>query len=62
MNCPICHRYAPDDPETGYNVDDVCPDCSAQGWTLDARGNVVNVNEEREREQYVAALTDPRRS
>ena len=27
MQCDICGRYMPPDPETGYNADSVCPEC-----------------------------------
>jgi hypothetical protein len=26
MTCPICGRYAPADPNTGYDRDEICPD------------------------------------
>jgi len=29
MECPRCGRYAPPDPETGYDADDTCPTCAA---------------------------------
>ena len=29
MTCTDCGRYAPPDPETGYDADEVCPDCLA---------------------------------
>lgn len=29
MTCTNCGRYAPPDPETGYDADDLCPDCRA---------------------------------
>ena len=41
MICPACGRYAPPDPETGYDADDICPTCARDGWTIDARGDVV---------------------
>lgn len=27
MNCPNCGRYGAPDPETGYDADELCPDC-----------------------------------
>ena len=27
MTCPLCDKWAPSDPETGYDVDEVCPEC-----------------------------------
>jgi len=27
MICPRCSRYGPPDPETGYDADELCPDC-----------------------------------
>ncbi len=27
MTCPECGRWAPPDRETGYDVDEVCPEC-----------------------------------
>jgi hypothetical protein len=33
MECRICGRWAAADSETGYDADDVCPDCEApQCW------------------------------
>lgn len=29
MTCPECQRWAPPDPETGYDADELCPDCTA---------------------------------
>lgn len=40
MTCPICGRWAPADRDTGYNADDVCPDCVQQ---LDAAEVAVTV-------------------
>ena len=31
MTCPSCGRYAPPDPQTGYDVDDLCPECERDG-------------------------------
>lgn len=28
MTCPNCGRWSPADPETGYDADDLCPDCA----------------------------------
>ncbi len=28
MTCPCCGRYCPPDPETGYDADEMCPDCA----------------------------------
>lgn len=27
MECPRCGRWAPPDPETGYDADELCPEC-----------------------------------
>ena len=29
MTCPQCGRYGDPCPETGYDGDDLCPDCKA---------------------------------
>jgi len=29
VTCPNCGRYAPADAETGYDADELCPDCAA---------------------------------
>lgn len=36
--CPICGRYAPPDPETGFDADTLCPTCQADGSTEDTDG------------------------
>lgn len=41
MECPACGRYAPPDPDTGYDADDICGECSRDGFTIDAEGHVV---------------------
>lgn len=46
MNCPICHRYAPPDQDTGYDAPDVCPTCAEQGWTYDAHRALINEHDE----------------
>ena len=46
MTCPVCGRYASADPETGYDADDLCPSCQADGWTEQASGELINVNVE----------------
>lgn len=28
MTCPNCGCWAPPDPETGYDADDICPSCA----------------------------------
>ena len=38
--CPNCARWAPPDKETGYDVDALCGDCQADGWTEDADGSI----------------------
>jgi hypothetical protein len=30
MNCPSCGRYGEPDRETGYNADELCPDCARE--------------------------------
>jgi len=30
MTCPHCGRYGPPDPETGYDADELCPDCKQE--------------------------------
>ena len=30
MECKYCGRFAPADIETGYDADDVCPDCAEE--------------------------------
>ena len=34
MNCLKCGGWAPADPETGYDGDDICPSC--QIWTTES--------------------------
>lgn len=29
MTCPECRAWVPPDPDTGYDADDLCPDCAA---------------------------------
>lgn len=58
MTCPVCGQWAPDDRETGYGADDICPRCQQEGWTIaQIDGQTVIINE-----PYDAALTDPRRA
>jgi hypothetical protein len=40
MTCPNCGAYGEPDRETGYDVDTLCPDCIAAGFTSDADGSV----------------------
>lgn len=40
MECPVCGRYAPPDPDTGYDGDDICSTCAAEGFTIMADGNI----------------------
>ena len=42
MTCPCCGRYAPPDPETGYDVDEACPSCAREGWVETGDGEYVN--------------------
>ena len=42
VECPVCGRYAPPCPDTGYDGDDVCTECSKNGFTINAAGEVVN--------------------
>lgn len=39
--CPNCARWSPPDPETGYDVDELCPDCRG-----DELGNTNGPEEE----------------
>lgn len=40
MTCPICQRWSRADPETGYDADDICPDCRDEGYYLDRQGHI----------------------
>ena len=42
MTCPVCNAWAPDDPETGYGADGLCPGCQAAGWVETGDGEYVN--------------------
>ena len=46
MECPMCGCWAPDDPETGYGADSLCPSCQADGFTETAQGELVNDQDE----------------
>lgn len=35
MTCPNCGLYSPPDPETGYDADELCPDCADDPITGD---------------------------
>lgn len=41
MECPNCGAWGPGDPSTGYDVDELCPRCADEGWTLTAQGQLV---------------------
>lgn len=44
MECVICGRFAPPDPETGYDVDGICPGCASNGWTeIQGSGGAMRV-------------------
>lgn len=45
MTCPACDAWAPGDAMTGYDVDEICPRCAQDGWSLDARGQLVAPDE-----------------
>lgn len=45
MECLSCGRWAPPDPETGYDGDPLCPSCTAEGWSLTADGEVLSPEE-----------------
>jgi hypothetical protein len=30
MTCPNCGRYAPPDAATGYDADELCPECARE--------------------------------
>jgi len=34
MTCPECGCTAPADPQTGYDADDLCPDCKDKSWCI----------------------------
>ena len=33
MTCKGCARWSPPDPDTGYDADDLCPECEEE-WDL----------------------------
>ena len=53
MECPVCFRWAPGDPATGYDAADVCPACATDGWIRTAHGEIVNLSE-------VSEVSEPR--
>src|SRR5712691_12100353 len=36
MTCEVCGKWAPPDPETGYDADTICPACQAAADEADA--------------------------
>lgn len=46
MTCPSCGIWGPDDAETGYSGDDLCPDCARDGWVVASDGAVINERRE----------------
>jgi hypothetical protein len=40
--CPACGAEGQADPGTGYDGADLCPNCKADGWSFDAKGNLVD--------------------
>lgn len=54
-DCPVCHRWAPPDSETGYDADELCPYCKDNGWTEDGEGRIVREDEDAEDGFTVAA-------
>lgn len=55
MECKFCGRYAPPDPETGYDADDCCPECASslctgcyQTVTADSSGLCPTCRDERD--------------
>ena len=41
MTCPVCGCWSPDDSETGYGADELCPSCKAEGFTVTANGDII---------------------
>ena len=46
MTCPTCGAFAPGDPASGYDADELCPSCQQAGWVETAQGELVNENDE----------------
>ena len=59
MNCPACGRWGPDDPDSGYSADDLCPDCAREGWVETANGDVLNELAERAGDDEPTVLRKP---
>ncbi len=41
MKCPICGAWAPPDPETGYDAEELCGACQADGYSETLDGQIV---------------------
>lgn len=53
--CTLCGRWAPPDPETGYDADGLCPTCQADSWTETMNGLMVRSDQA---EKYVSRWHD----
>ena len=42
MTCPVCGCWSPDDSETGYGADELCPSCKDDGFMITADGHIVH--------------------
>jgi hypothetical protein len=45
MECPSCGAWSPPDPETGYDADDLCPDCAEREANEEENDNDENDND-----------------
>ena len=41
MECLTCGLFCPPDPETGYDGDDICPTCAAEGFDIGSDGEIL---------------------
>jgi hypothetical protein len=42
MYCLACGAWSEGDLDTGYDADDICPECANMGWYLDEDGHAEN--------------------
>lgn len=46
MTCQVCGRYSAPCPFTGYDADDLCPECQAADDALEALARAGELEEE----------------
>lgn len=49
MTCPNCGREAGGDRGTGYNADELCPECASKGYYINNETGVIEFDGDVER-------------